>query len=78
VVTSLGGEQAAIELGERRIRHGPGQQPEALAAARLDQRRAQQEVEQSLRLPRARSGREEARVPASAHTMAPNIAPASM
>ena len=50
----LGRVQPGVEVAQRGVGRGVGEQREALAAARLDQRAAQQRVDEPLRAPRAR------------------------
>src|SRR5207247_5398745 len=62
VVPRLGGEQAAVERHERAIVERVGEQPHALAAPRLDERRAEQRVDQAVGLARPDGPHEVARV----------------
>src|SRR5262245_25822296 len=50
MVTRLGLEEPRVEPRETRVVHGAREQAEALAAARLDQRAAEQEVHEAARL----------------------------
>src|SRR5205823_12256769 len=62
VVPRLGGEEAAVERHERGIVERVGEEPHALAAPRLDERRAEQRVDQAVGLARADGPHEVARV----------------
>src|SRR5437773_11239633 len=62
VVPRLGGEEAAVERHERAIVERVGEQPHALAAPRLDERRAEQRVDQAVGLARPDGPHEVARV----------------